>query len=127
LKTIKDQIDAKSANPRDLKRRLAQEIVTLYYDSAAANQAEENFDRVFVRKEAPEEVEEITLASREPLLFQLLVNIGAAKSNGEARRLVVQGGVAIDGTKITDPNTPMRFDTPFILKVGKRKFYRIRK
>lgn len=127
LLAIKNQIESKSVNPRDLKRRLAREIVALYHNQEAAQQAEENFDRVFVRKENPEEIEEVTLADGELLLFQLLVNIGAAKSNGEARRLVIQGGVTIDGTKAADPNSRVNLGAPFILKVGKRNFYKIKK
>lgn len=128
LKNIKGQIESKSVNPRDLKRRLAREIVTLYYSREAAFQAEENFDRVFVRKETPEEIEEITVSNDggQLTVFQLLVKIGAAKSNGEARRLINQGGVVIDGSKVVDPNASVNLNAPFVLKVGKRKFYRIR-
>lgn len=127
LRKIKHEVESKSVNPRDLKRRLARDIVALYHSRELAVQAEENFDRVFVRKENPEEIEEVTLSGSSLSLFQLLVNIGAAKSNGEARRLVIQGGIAIDGAKVADPNKRINPETPFILKVGKRKFYRIKK
>ncbi len=126
---IKSELESKSINPRDLKRRLAREIVTLYYGDGAAAEAEDDFDRVFIRKEVPDEVEEFLIADdASPLtVFQLLVSVGAAKSNGEARRLVNQGGVSIDGSKVADPNAPVNSDAPFILKVGKRKFYKIRR
>ncbi len=128
LKNIKRELGSKSVNPRDLKRKLAREIVALYHSHEAAVQAEENFDRVFIRKEVPEEIEEVTLTNSGSQLtvFQLLVNIGAAKSNNEARRLVNQGGVVIDGSKVVDPNTPINLSAPLILKVGKRKFYKVR-
>lgn len=128
LKNIKKELESKSVNPRDLKRKLAREIVTLYHSHEAAVQAEENFDRVFIRKEVPEEIEEVTLTNSGSQLtvFQLLVNIGAAKSNNEARRLVNQGGVVIDGSKVVDPNTPVNLSASLILKVGKRKFYKVR-
>jgi tyrosyl-tRNA synthetase len=129
LAVIKNQLESKSANPRDLKRRLAREIVSLYHDPRAAAQAEEEFDKVFIRKEVPDEIEEVVLSGDgSPLtVFQLLVSVGAAKSNGEARRLVSQGGVTIDGSKVADPNAPVGLSAPFILKVGKRKFYKIRR
>ncbi len=129
LTDLKSQIENKSVNPRDLKRRLAREIVSLYHSREAAAQAEENFDKVFIRKEVPDEIEEVVLTNDggQLTVFQLLVSIGAAKSNGEARRLVNQGGVMIDGAKVADPNTPVNPDAPFILKVGKRKFYKIRR
>ncbi len=127
LAGIKSQLESKSINPRDLKRKLARELVTLYHDREAATQAEQEFDRIFIRKEVPDEVEEVILKNDSgPLtVFQLLVSVGAAKSNGEARRLVNQGGVTIDGSKVTDPNATVIQNAPFILKVGKRKFYKI--
>jgi tyrosyl-tRNA synthetase len=129
LAGIKNQIESKSVNPRDLKRKLAREIVSLYHSRESAVRAEENFDKVFIRKEVPDEIEEVVLANDGGQLnvFQLLVSIGAAKSNGEARRLVNQGGVMIDGAKVADPNTPVNANAPFVLKVGKRKFYKIRR
>ena len=129
LTDLKNQIENKSVNPRDLKRRLAREIASLYHSREAAAQAEENFDKVFIRKEVPDEIEEVVLTNDggQLTVFQLLVSIGAAKSNGEARRLVNQGGVMIDGAKVADPNTPVNPNAPFILKVGKRKFYKIRR
>ena len=84
---------------------------------------------MFIRKEVPGEIQEVVLHDDggNYNVFQLLVKIGAAKSNGEARRLVTQGGVMIDGKKVSDPNAETNPDTPFILKVGKRKFYKIRR
>ncbi len=129
LADIKNQIEDRTVNPRDLKRKLAREIVSLYHSRESAAQAEENFDKVFIRKEIPDEIEEVVLTNDggQLTVFQLLVSIGAAKSNGEARRLVNQGGVMIDGAKVADPNTPINPNAPFILKVGKRKFYKIRR
>ena len=129
LAGIKKELQSGKVNPRDLKRRLAREIVSMYHSREAAGQAEENFDRVFIRKEVPGEIQEVVLPDDggNYNVFQLLVKIGAAKSNGEARRLVTQGGVMIDGTKVSDPNTATDPDTSFVLKVGKRKFYKIRR
>ncbi len=129
LSSIKEQLESHSVNPRDLKRRLGREIVALYHGADAALQAQEDFDKIFIRKETPDEIEEVVLGDKTGhlTLLQLLVNIGAAKSNGEARRLVNQGGVTIDGTKIADANSNIDTDAPFVLKVGKRKFYKIRR
>ncbi len=129
LSSIKEQLESHSVNPRDLKRRLGREIVALYHGADAALQAQEEFDKIFIRKETPDEIEEVVLGDKTGhlTLLQLLVNIGAAKSNGEARRLVNQGGVTIDGTKIADANSNIDTDAPFVLKVGKRKFYKIRR
>ncbi len=129
LTGIRNQLESKSVNPRDLKRRLAREIVSLYHNREAAGVAEEHFDRVFVRKEVPDEIQEVVLPDdgKVSTLFQLLVNVGAAKSNGEARRLVNQGGVMIDGARVSDPNMTVNPAQPFVLKVGKRKFFKIRR
>ena len=128
LSEVKSSLEWGKVNPRDLKRRLAREIVTIYHDAAAAAQAEDNFDKVFVRRETPTEIEEVFLNISDGgvPLYQLLVEVGAAKSNSEARRLVTQGGVTIDGNKIADANTAVTINDPVILKVGKRKFYKIR-
>ena len=128
LSEVKSSLEWGKVNPRDLKRRLAREIVTIYHDAAAAAQAEDNFDKVFVRRETPTEIEEVFLNISDGgvPLYQLLVEVGAAKSNSEARRLVTQGGVTIDGNKIADANTAVTIKDPVILKVGKRKFYKIR-
>ncbi len=130
LQAIKDQMESGSANPRDLKRELAREIVSLYHNADAANQAEQNFDKVFVRKEAPEDKTVVSRPSddRKLPLFRILVNIGAAPSSSEATRLIKQGGVSIDSSKTIDPGfTPFsdRSRSSFVLKVGKRKFYEI--
>ena len=128
LSEVKSSLESGRVNPRDLKRKLAREIVTIYHDTEAAAQAEDNFDKVFVRKETPTEIEEVFLNISDGgvPLYQLLVEVGAAKSNSEARRLVTQGGVTIDGNKIADANTAVTIKDPVILKVGKRKFYKIR-
>ncbi len=131
LRLLKRQLESKEVNPRDLKRRLAREIVALYHGADAPVRAEENFDRVFVRKETPEEKTTINRGAgdRDVPLFRTLVNIGAAPSSSEATRLIKQGGVSIDGVREIDPmSTPWMSDprkNSFVLKVGKRKFYEL--
>lgn len=129
LDTIKNQLQSGTVNPRDLKRRLARELVKLYYSEEAALLAEEQFDQIFVRKEIPNELQEIEISNNraEISIIQLLVELRAAKSNSEARRLIVQGGVSIAGEKINDPNYLVDLKEPIILKVGKRNFYKIRR
>lgn len=127
LKVIKNQLESGSVNPRDLKRRLARELVKLYYNEEAAKSAEEQFDLIFVKKEIPDEVKEVKISNdrNQIPIIQLLVELNAAKSNSEARRLIVQGGVSIAGEKINDPNHMVDLKEPFVLKVGKRNFYKI--
>jgi len=127
LNLIKQQISDPSINPRDLKRKLARTIVEQYYSAEAALQAEENFDKIFVRKETPDDVTDVFVDKEiTSNIISLLRNVGAAPSNSEARRLIEQGGVSINGEKILDVNSPIQIKNESILKVGKRKFYRIR-
>ena len=118
---------ASGTNPRDLKRRLARTLVGLYHSDADALAAEEEFDRIFIQKSLPDEVEEFSL-DPDQLPTSILMLLSVTKltaSNGEARRLIEQGGVSIDGTKVTDPLASLPSVPEFILKVGKRRFLKV--
>ncbi|MDR5695488.1 MAG: tyrosine--tRNA ligase, partial [Armatimonadota bacterium] len=118
-------------HPRDIKRRLAREIVTIYHGKAAATAAEEAFDRVFVAKELPEQVPEVFLEADDLeggriWIVKLLVLAGLVESNSEAKRLISQGGVSVDGRRITDIDTDLVVTDGMVVRVGKRRFARIR-
>ncbi len=129
LESIRTHIEKKTVNPRDLKRRLARTLVSMYYHPDAAKKAEKEFDRIYVKKEAPEDIRKIeTLESGEILLVDLIVREGMAASKSEARRLIRQGGVSADGKKITSIYQKIRSakqGKPLILKVGKHQFVHI--
>lgn len=129
LDEIKRQLDQRLVNPRDIKRRLARELVTLYHSPTAAQAAEEEFDRVFVKKDLPDEIPEISLAVSDGKIsiIRLLTETHLASSNSDARRLIEQGGVSVDGTKISEQNKDIPLDKEIVVKVGKRKFARVRK
>jgi tyrosyl-tRNA synthetase len=99
----------------------------MYHDSQAANEAEEEFDRIFIKKEIPDEVPEFTWTMGiQSGILDLLTTTNLAPSKGEARRLVLQGGVTIDSVKVDDINTIIDIKDNSIIKVGKRKFIRIK-
>jgi tyrosyl-tRNA synthetase len=127
LKAIKKQLEDASTNPRDLKRELARTLVRMYYDEEAANEAQNEFDKVFIKKEIPDEipVHQFKSGDDEFNILDLITTVNFASSKGEARRLVSQGGVSIDGEKITDINAKVKIDKEKILKVGKRKFIKL--
>jgi tyrosyl-tRNA synthetase len=127
LAAIKKQLNDGKTNPRDLKRRLARTLVELYYDGEAAQKAEEEFDRIFIAKSVPDEIEnyELKPGNGSATVSTLLVDSKLASSKGEARRLIEQGGVSIDGERVSDFNAPLPRKTEFILKVGKRRFLRV--
>ncbi len=128
LAGIKQQLADKSVNPRDIKRRLAREIVSLYHSPSDATAAEEEFDRVFVKKDMPDEIEECTYntSGAGVTILQLLSDTQLAASKSEARRLVEQGGVSIDGEKVSDSKATITITKPIIVKVGKRRFLKIK-
>ena len=123
-KTKQDLLDS-TVNPRDIKRSLGRKLVEMYHSFDAAMEAEKEFDTIFVKKGLPDEIEEFKLGSDIIEILDLIVKVGFAPSKGEARRLILQGGVTIDGEKITDIKEKIHFDTSRILKVGKRNFIRL--
>ena len=127
LEIIRKELESKSVNPRDIKRRLARTIVALYYDEARGDAAEQEFDKVFIKKDVPDEIKEFQypMASGRVGVLQLLADTKLAASKGEARRLVEQGGVSVDGVKVSDINAHVTLVKPVILKVGPRRFLKI--
>lgn len=116
LAEFKRKLDDSGFNPMPLKKRLAWEIVTQLYDQKVASQAEEHFTVVFQERKIPEEIEEGT-ESNVTLRDYLVIN-RLAKSRSEAKRLIEQGAVDVDGMKITDVN--WTFPKGTTIKVGKR-------
>jgi tyrosyl-tRNA synthetase len=126
LKGIKVQLSDPKVNPRDLKRELARTLVKMYHSEEAALQAETEFDRIFVKKDVPDNLAEHKIKGKKEIgIIDLIMEVKFAPSKGEAKRLVTQGGVSLDGEKIEDINHSIKLDGEKILKVGKRKFIRI--
>ncbi|MCP4254265.1 MAG: tyrosine--tRNA ligase, partial [Candidatus Scalindua sp.] len=119
-----------NGHPREAKIVLGKAIVNRYYDNEAAENAAEEFDRVFKEHKIPDDIPQIALISNESgnhniWIVKLLVDHGFASTNGEARRLITQGGVSIDNKKYTDPSQEISLQDDMVLKVGKRRFARI--
>lgn len=114
-------------NPRDWKRALARALVDEYHGDGAAEAAEAHFDRLFVRHDLPEEIPEVTvrLEGSEAPLPWVLREAGLASSTSEGRRLVVQGGVSLDGNRVTDPDVTLPAGGAVVIQVGKRRFARV--
>jgi tyrosyl-tRNA synthetase len=126
LREIKNKLDDPNTNPRDLKRQLAKTLVTMYHSFEAAKNAEEEFDRIFVNKGIPDEVPEFKFGEHQEInILDLIILVNFASSKGEAKRLVTQGGVSLDGVKITDFQKLVHLKNEMILKVGKRKFIKL--
>jgi len=126
LKNIKTQLEDPSANPRDIKRSLARKFVEMYHSEEAAKNAEEEFDKIFINKGIPDDIPELKIESAKVEIIDLIMKANFAPSRGEARRLVLQGGVSIANEKITDPKSIIDVKNDSVLKVGKRKFIKLR-
>ncbi|MEA3465253.1 MAG: tyrosine--tRNA ligase [Thermodesulfobacteriota bacterium] len=128
LQKIKDGVAgiAGGAHPMESKKALARELVTRFYDAPTADCAQGEFVQQFKKKEIPDDISTLLVESGEPVwVCRLMMDAGLVSSNGEGRRLVKQGGVKIDGEKITDPNLEIAPTYPFVLQAGKRRFSRI--
>jgi tyrosyl-tRNA synthetase len=130
IAAMRRRVEAGELHPKQVKGDLARRIVTDYHGEKAASEAASEFEKVFARKEAPEEVREVRLkAAPGPVWVpKLLVILGMAKSNGEARRLIEQGGVYLEGERLADSTREIEAApaSSYLFKVGKRHFVRVR-
>lgn len=119
------QMESNSINPMILKKRLAREIVAQFHGDEAAGTAEAHFTQVFQQRGVPDEIPTIAVRTDHgPVdLIEILVTSGAAKSKGEARRLLSQNAVEVDGNRVTGPMTAVKDGS--IVKIGKRRWIRI--
>ncbi|MBT3675407.1 MAG: tyrosine--tRNA ligase [Candidatus Marinimicrobia bacterium] len=122
---VHQQLEDPSINPRDIKRELARAIVALYHGNDAALSAEQYFDRVVVNKDIPDEMDEVVLKEDE-LLIEIITAEGLTKSKGDARRMLKQGAVRVEGEKISDMNHMLFKRKEVVIKVGKRRFLRVK-
>ncbi|HEY2963828.1 MAG TPA: tyrosine--tRNA ligase, partial [Pyrinomonadaceae bacterium] len=121
-----EKLKRSDRNPRDIKADLGKRIVADFYSEADASAAEEQFNRMFRSKQAPEEIEERTISSGSWKLPRLLVELQLTPSVAEARRLIEQGGVYVDGGRSGDRDLELSPDRSFLVQVGKRRFMRVR-
>lgn len=117
---------AKGSNPRDAKARLAKEIVTLYHGAKVAEKAAKDFEKTFVKKEIPDEIPEIKLPNLTQPLADILVTANLVSSKSEARRLIEQGGVKVDGAVIGEREEKIKPHEGMVIQVGKRKFVKVK-
>jgi len=119
-------LDSGRAHPKEAKARLAREVVAQYHSAKAAAEAEAEFERVFAARELPSDMPEVALAAASLDGVALVRQCGFAASNSEARRLIGQGGVSLNGVTITDHAAPVTVADGDVLRVGKRRFARLR-
>jgi tyrosyl-tRNA synthetase len=127
VKTMSEALASDTIHPRTAKVETAMRTVALYHGEEAGKAAFEEFERIFVKKDVPDEIEEriITELGTNPLVVDVLAHTGMVASKGEARRLIQGGGASIDGEKVQDINDTIDLSSPRILKAGKRKFLKV--
>ncbi len=122
---VKSLLKDDSINPRDIKKDLAKALVEKYYDENAAEKAEKSFEKVFVKRDNPDDMPEVVLSS-EKSLIDLLLGENLISSKGEGKRLIAQKAIKISGEICDDPNKLLSSkDNGAIIKVGKRRFLKI--
>jgi tyrosyl-tRNA synthetase len=127
----KKEAAAGKVNPRDLKVRLAKAVIADFWGADEADKAAAEFDRVFRNKEIPDEIEEKAVrlegGSKAAPLVQVLADCGVFPSRGEAKRVLQQGGLYLDGKRVEDIGFKIDFAAKpdYVLKVGKKNFYRL--
>lgn len=120
--TERDLVEIKGLHPKEAKMQLGEEIVSQFYSKEKAKSARQEFEKVFSRGDVPEDVAEYEVLGPNEKIIDILLKNKLVASKSEARRLLEQGGVTVDGEKITDEEWAVK---PGVVKVGKRRFLRI--
>ena len=124
LDEVSQKLEDGSINPMELKRELARKIVVVYHDENKAIEAENHFNQVTVSKGVPNDIDDYQL-KEDDLLVNIIADSGLLNSKSEARRMIKQSAVKIDGETVTDIHHKITTSDSFILKVGKRKFLKV--
>ena len=124
IEKIEKQLQNEEINPKIIKQRLAREVVSLYHGEIVAKEAESEFNLIFAKKEIPDEMPEYKLSEKKPeKIIDILVKSKTCSSGGEARRMIKQNAVSIDGKKVIDIFREISDEC--IIKVGKRRFLKV--
>ena len=126
LEKVQKELES-GTNPMILKKQLAHRIVAFYHGNKAADEAQRAFEKVFSQRELPDEMPEYKVNNSVMRIAKLLTESGLCESGSEAKRLIQAGGVSIDGEKITSTDAEIEIEEGMVLRVGKRKFLRLRK
>ncbi len=121
---IKKSLD-KGENPKNLKMRLAREIVTLYHDEKAAEQAENEFNQIFKDKGLPEDIELKKLKGAKWNIIEIIAETELSPSKSETRRMIQGGGVKVDGKKVESHEEEIDITEERLVQIGKRKFVKV--
>ena len=123
---ISELVSPDKTHPKQAKVLLGKTIVNQFYDQSTAQTAAAEFDKVFARGQLPDEIPEVEIPTEPIAVSKLLLHCKLVSTGGEAKRMVKQGGASIDGKKLDDPNAEITPKDGMVVRVGKRKFARIK-
>ncbi|BBB32946.1 tyrosyl-tRNA synthetase [Thermotomaculum hydrothermale] len=127
IEQLKKDVKEGKRHPKDVKKQLAKMIISDFHSKEDADKAEEEFERVFAKKQLPDDMPEINIDKGEYPFARFLADNGLASSASEAKRLIKQGGVSINGEKVSDPSFVFNpSEGEYIIKVGKRRFAKVK-
>ena len=124
IEDLKIMLDSGKISLRDLKRKLAREVISIYYDENIASRAEQHFINVFVKKVAPDDIEVVKIKESVKLI-DFFLDKGLIASKGEGKRLIKQSGIKVNDLPIDEINFEIKANESLTIKVGKRKFIRV--
>lgn len=125
---LKEGIRSGAVHPMEAKKRLASEIVERFYSKELAEKAKGSFEKTFSLRQAPEDIQSIDVKWEGEKMWipKILTIAGVVKSNSEAKRLILQGAVEIDGEKLNDSEIELSNNKTYTFKIGKKRFVKIR-
>ncbi|MCK5227381.1 MAG: tyrosine--tRNA ligase, partial [Desulfobulbaceae bacterium] len=125
---LQQEMEDGKVHPKAVKQQLARELTARFHGREAAIKAEENFESVFKKHDLPDDIPEKVVSTEESEIWlpRLLVDTGMVKGTGEARRMIKQNAVSVDGEKITDVDYNVKASGEVLLKVGKRRFCKVK-
>ncbi len=125
---LQQEMEDGKVHPKAVKQQLARELTARFHGREAAIKAEENFESVFKKHDLPDDIPEKVVSTEESEVWlpRLLVDTGMVKGTGEARRMIKQNAVSVDGEKITDVDYNVKASGEVLLKVGKRRFCKVK-
>jgi len=125
---LQDGLKEGKLHPKAVKQQLARELTARFHGKEEAARAEANFEKVFSKHELPDEIEEVTVKAGGGAIWlpKLLAEAGLVKGTGEGRRMIQQGAVSLEGEKVDDVEQQITASGEILLKVGKRRFARVK-
>jgi len=127
ISELKQKMESGEIHPKEVKKQLARELTARFHSREAADKAEEEFEKIFKKGGLPEDIPEKIVSTSEAIwLPKLLVHLELVNSISDGRRMIKQNAVSIDGEKVTDGDTQIGPGGEYIIKVGKRRFCKVR-